>query len=306
MIKKGSVVQWQGKDRKLTGKVIAESGQRWKIESGGKQYFVPKDKVKRGYNRKPKKAEPAKKKTVVKNPKPNVEGKEVKETTGQKNLQALLGLGDLSSMIENEKKKVNEKRKEKLEDVFFGYLEEATTRAHKEQYGVGLKHHPDISKNTLINFIFKKGLNVEKHIKDIEREEKEKEDNRKKEYEEGVAKMEKQATKGTLPWRNFQEYVSEDDRFQDEYEDRIDNVRDSFTWGSDFYRLVKRVTRRDVDSFSELTESQKEKYQMLMVEQADRDHSKYLKTLYDEVIKKKKFKSLKEAVDVFIKKYKED
>ena len=75
MIKKGSVVQWQGKDRKLTGKVIAESGQRWKIESGGKQYFVPKDKVERGYNRKPKeetakkaepkKAEPKKKGGVV-------------------------------------------------------------------------------------------------------------------------------------------------------------------------------------------------------------------------------------------------
>jgi hypothetical protein len=44
----------------LTGRVIAPSGQRWKIESGGKQYFVPKDKVKRGYNKKPMKEEPKK------------------------------------------------------------------------------------------------------------------------------------------------------------------------------------------------------------------------------------------------------
>ena len=46
MTKIGAVVQWQGKSEKLTGKVIAESGQRWKIEGGGKKYFVPKDKVK--------------------------------------------------------------------------------------------------------------------------------------------------------------------------------------------------------------------------------------------------------------------
>lgn len=64
MTKIGSVVQWEGKKEKLTGKVIAESGNRWKIESGGKKYFVPKDKVKRGYNKKPK--APAKKKTPVK------------------------------------------------------------------------------------------------------------------------------------------------------------------------------------------------------------------------------------------------
>lgn len=69
MTKIGSNVQWQGKNEKLTGKVIAESGNRWKIESGGKKYFVPKDKVKRAYNRKPKapvkKAEPKKKGDVV-------------------------------------------------------------------------------------------------------------------------------------------------------------------------------------------------------------------------------------------------
>ena len=47
MTKIGAVVQWQGKSEKLTGKVIAESGQRWKIEGGGKKYFVPKDKVKK-------------------------------------------------------------------------------------------------------------------------------------------------------------------------------------------------------------------------------------------------------------------
>jgi hypothetical protein len=63
MIKIGSSVSWQGKVRQ-TGKVIASSGKRWKIESGGKNYFVPKDQVKRGYNRKaPAKKAETKKKT---------------------------------------------------------------------------------------------------------------------------------------------------------------------------------------------------------------------------------------------------
>ena len=104
--------------------------------------------------------------------------------------------------------------------------------------------------------------------------------------------MEKQATKGTLPWRNFEEYVNEDSRFRDEYEMRIDNVRESFTWGSDFYRLVKRVTRRDVDHFSDLNEDQQEKYQMLLFDEADKIHMKYLiiyGILYPKVLKVLKY-----------------
>ena len=37
----GKIVKWNDK----RGKVIAESGNRWKIESGGKTFFVPKDKI---------------------------------------------------------------------------------------------------------------------------------------------------------------------------------------------------------------------------------------------------------------------
>jgi len=37
----GKIVKWNDK----RGKVIASSGNRWKIESGGKTFFVPKDKI---------------------------------------------------------------------------------------------------------------------------------------------------------------------------------------------------------------------------------------------------------------------
>jgi predicted MPP superfamily phosphohydrolase len=206
-------------------------------------------------------------------------------------------------MIADEKKKVNEKRKEKLEDVYFGDLEEATTRAHKEQYGVGLKHHPDTSRNTLINFIFKKGLNVEKHLKDIEREDKERKEKRQKEYEAGVAKMEKQAKRGTLPWKQFYEYLQDDKEFNDEYDERINDIREGYSWGGDFYRIVKKITKRDIDVWSDLTDAQQEKYYDIVAREVERDHGSYLKEIYEEVIKKKKFNSLKEAVDTFMKKY---
>ena len=91
MVKVGDTVKWDaGKQGMLSGKVTGgEKGKRWKIEKGGKRYYVEKDKVKKG---------------VVKKPKPAPKKEEPKKKTGQENLQALLGLGDLSSMIENEKK----------------------------------------------------------------------------------------------------------------------------------------------------------------------------------------------------------
>ena len=212
---------------------------------------------------------------------------------------AIAGLMDLV-------REINQKRKDKLEEVFHHDLEEASSRANKEQNGTGLKHHPDTSKNTLINYIFKKGLNVEKHLKDIKREGDEKEEKRKKEYEAGIAKMEKQAKRGTLPWKQFYEVLQDDDKFTDEYDERFNNIRENYTWGSDFYRIVKKITKRDVDVWSDLTDEQQDKYYDLVSREVDREHKSYLKKLYEEVIKKKKFNSLKEAVDIFVKKYESD
>jgi len=295
MVKLGDTVKWENTrtKEKLSGKIIGgEKGKNWKIEKGGKKYLVPKDRVKKGVVKKSEKKKVAPKKVAPK-----------KTPTGQLNLDSLLQLGDLSAKIMGEKTKVNEKRKQKLEDIYFGDLEEASSRASKEQSGYRLKHHPDTSKETLINFILKKGLNVEKHLKDIDRENKEDADKRKKEEEAGIAKMEKQAKRGTLPFNKFRDYLDGNKRFDDEYDQRFSNLRENYSWGSDFYRVVQKITKRDVDTWSDLTETQQDKYYDIVAREVERDHRAYLKGLYDEVIKKKKFKSLKEAVDVFINKY---
>tara|TARA_R110000796_G_scaffold25884_3_gene72480 strand:+ start:387 stop:1199 length:813 start_codon:yes stop_codon:yes gene_type:complete len=117
--------------------------------------------------------------------------------------------------------------------------------------------------------------------------------------------MDKQARKGTLKnFKNFDGYLFGDNDFVDEMRDREENVGESYSWGSDFYRLVKRVTkRRNVDSFDDLTESQQEQYQELVRDQSMKDHTSYMKGIFDEKIKGKKFSSLKEAKQVFLKEY---
>ena len=67
MVKVGDTVKWDaGKQGMLSGKVTGgEKGKFWKIEKGGKRYYVQKDKVKKGVVKKPrpvpKKEEPKKK-----------------------------------------------------------------------------------------------------------------------------------------------------------------------------------------------------------------------------------------------------
>ena len=62
MVKIGDTVKWNaGSKGMLSGKVTGgEKGKRWKIEKGGKRYYVEKDKVKKGVVKK-KKVEPKKK-----------------------------------------------------------------------------------------------------------------------------------------------------------------------------------------------------------------------------------------------------
>lgn len=62
MVKIGDTVKWNaGSKGMLSGKVTGgEKGKRWRIEKGGKRYYVEKEKVKKGVVKK-KKVEPKKK-----------------------------------------------------------------------------------------------------------------------------------------------------------------------------------------------------------------------------------------------------
>ena len=62
MVKVGDTVKWEaGSKGMLSGKVTGgEKGKRWRIEKGGKRYYVEKDKVKKGVVKKSEKKKVAK------------------------------------------------------------------------------------------------------------------------------------------------------------------------------------------------------------------------------------------------------
>ena len=213
MTKIGSVVQWQGKSEKLTGKVIAESGQRWKIESGGKSYFVPKDKVKRGYNKK-KKAEPKK------TPAPD---KEL--------LQKVMGV-----MAEVAKEK---------------------------------------GKST------------------------------KKEVDSKVA-MDKKVREGKLKYKEFFDEMFGSSGREAAGQHILEFERDmaeSQGYNMDYW--FSRVTKKDVDSWEDLTDKQQERLQDIMAKDLSKQTEKKMKAFYNKFVKGKKFKSIKEIRDLLKKEYDE-
>jgi hypothetical protein len=71
MVKVGDTVKWsEGNKGMLSGKVTGgEKGKRWRIESKGKRYYVPKEDVKKGVVKK-KKVEPKKKTPAPKKAEP--------------------------------------------------------------------------------------------------------------------------------------------------------------------------------------------------------------------------------------------
>ena len=120
-------------------------------------------------------------------------------------------------------------------------------------------------------------------------------------------KLNREAREGKLDFNDLFDYMMEnDDDFMNEYRDRIENVVDSYTWGSDFYRLVKRVTKRDVDTYEELTDRQQERFSELIMEEGDKDHYEYLEGLFNKVIKGKKFGTVAEAAEVLKNHYYEN
>ena len=107
----------------------------------------------------------------------------------------------------------------------------------------------------------------------------------------------------TRSFPKFMELMEEHDPFLEEKYGREDNVMEDLSWGPDFHRLVKKVTKRDVDDFDDLTDTQKDKYGMLIHTEGRKEHRKYIKELWEKEIKGKKFASTNVLVDNFTKTY---
>ena len=120
-------------------------------------------------------------------------------------------------------------------------------------------------------------------------------------------KLDRQAQRGAIKNFNkfFQDLLDLED-FTEELVERESNVLDSYSWGSEFYRIVKRVTKRDVDYYEELTDSQQEQFSEVARREAEKEHKKFMKEdVFDKAIKGKKFKSYDEALRTFVELYKD-
>lgn len=123
----GATVRWETKSgEKLSGKVTGgEKGKRWRIEKGGKTYYVLKEDVKKGVWKKPKppaKKEEPKKKTVVKNKKPKPAPK--KEEPKKKKKIAILLSGRLTSYDKHYKNIMENLGQDYDVDFYVGISEE--------------------------------------------------------------------------------------------------------------------------------------------------------------------------------------
>jgi len=107
----------------------------------------------------------------------------------------------------------------------------------------------------------------------------------------------------TRSFPKFMELMEEHEPFLEEKYEREDNVMEMFSWGPDFARLVKKITKRDVDDYDDLTDSQQEQYGMLIHTEGPKEHRKHIKELWTKKIKGKKFASTKVLIDYFMKVY---
>ena len=155
----------------------------------------------------------------------------------------------------------------------------------------------------MIKFIFKKGLNVEKHIKDIDREYKERQEKRKKEVEENNAKIEKQARDGKLTYKNFEDGMFDDEKTFDYIRDFEREMEEVQGYNMDYW--YSRVTKKDISSWDDLTVKQQERLQEIMMKDIEKQTGKKMKSFYDKFVKGKKFKSIKEIRDLLKKEYDE-
>lgn len=123
----------------------------------------------------------------------------------------------------------------------------------------------------------------------------------KKQVDSKVA-LDKKLQRGKLTNKDFKELMFEDDDTSDtiyDFEREMDEVQG---YNMEYWR--SRVSKR-ADSWDELTDNQKERLQDIMVADIDRQTKKKMKSFYDESVKGKKFKSIKELNELFKKKYAE-
>ena len=134
---------------------------------------------------------------------------------------------------------------------------------------------------------------------------KEKKKSQKYEIDERTT-LNKQAQEGKIKFKDLYSYALNDDGFSEFTGDRVNDVAEGLSWGSDFYRLVKKVTKRDVDSYEELTEKQQDKFADIIRNESEKLHMKFIKEeVFNKFIKGKKFKTANQARKVFMDKYDE-
>ena len=107
----------------------------------------------------------------------------------------------------------------------------------------------------------------------------------------------------TRSFPKFEDLMWKHEPFMEELSYREDNVIEGFSWGSEFYRLVKKITKRDVDHYDDLTDSQKEKFFLLSQTTGKREHRKYIREIWNKHIKGKKFASTNVLIEKFMEKY---
>lgn len=178
MVKLGDTVKWENTrtKEKLSGKIIGgEKGKNWKIEKGGKKYFVAKDRVKMAKKVLKKKTAP--KKAVAKKPAPKK-----KSVDKDSFLDVLSVMGEVAkSKGKSTKKEVDskvaiDKKAEKgkltqkafLEDVVYqdGYDEE-NDNIYENYVESGMYNAPDNMTETQQQRFFERTSN--RAYRDVER-----------------------------------------------------------------------------------------------------------------------------------------
>jgi len=122
----------------------------------------------------------------------------------------------------------------------------------------------------------------------------------------GKAVKENYMLGATRSFPKFEDLMWKHEPFLEELSYREQNVIEGFSWGSEFYRLVKKITKRDVDHYDDLTDSQKEKFFWLSQTTGQREHRKYIREIWNTHIKGKKFASTNVLIDNFMEKYSEN
>ena len=121
----------------------------------------------------------------------------------------------------------------------------------------------------------------------------------KKQVDSKVA-LDKKLQKGKLTNKDFKELMFEDDDTSKTIYDFEEEMSDLQGYNMGYW--VSRVSKR-ADSWEDLTENQEQRLFEIMAKDIHIQTKKKMKSFYDESVKGKKFKSIKELNELFKKKY---